>query len=640
MAFDFDVIIIGTGFGATVTATQLALLNPNKKKNILMLERGVWWFTPERAFPAYINNNIDKEPIQYWPRPDHRRGVLDLLSVVRTNNSIAEAFRQVQDLPQPLYRYNSFDEIDILTASGVGGGSLVYSNVTIEPHFDRSAQRYPVMENWPIQLTPQDYVAARGWMETFRGTLSEVVTRFPPPPSLIAHLKALPDDQKYLYLGKCRWLKEASEALGKDPQWMAKIVEKWEPLKLQIIEYPDNSTTDVNKKTYCERQGRCFLGCLPGARHTLNKTLVNNAPSKNLLNELNGKKPPVQLKSLAEVDHIEALGGGGWKVLYDDLRFDEDEDGRKKSATAPIVVLAAGCLSSTELLLRSRTHGLTLSSRLGHRFSSNGDYAGFIDYRPQDKNKDPFHLHFNTAPFPIFSTRGPINASHVMFQDGKILVNFEDATVPPMLAPVVRSALDVLANAAGRNPFLSMVRAMWQLNFQDISEDPDPTDPKNFWTEHEMLQNTFFFNLMGRDEARGVFDLDESDQLTLSFEGGPLAKDPVYQKIEEIIKAMVDKMGGQYFRFPFWSRNGLLNNNPNPERKFVTVHPLGGCPMGRTSTDGVVDTKGRVFSTDHGSDQVHQGLYLADASVVPGPVAVNPTLTIVALAQKIASQIT
>ncbi len=153
-----------------------------------------------------------------------------------------------------------------------------------------------------------------------------------------------------------------------------------------------------------------------------------------------------------------------------------------------------------------------------------------------------------------------------------------------------------------------------------------------------MVQNTFFFNLMGRDDSRGVFSLDGDNNLTLNFKGG-LSNDPVYKRMEEIIQAMVSKMGGQYFRFPFWGKDGLLNNKFNPARKMVTVHPLGGCVIGTTSTDGVVDTKGRVFSTDHGSDQVHAGLYVADASVVPGPVAVNPTLTVVALAQKIAAQI-
>src|SRR5437879_2065456 len=131
MPFDYDAIIIGTGFGATVVATELAI--ERGRSRILMLERGVWWFTPERPLPPYITSKPGdkREPLQYWPRPDHRQGILDLLSVVKTNIDMVEALRDIRDRPQPLYQYNSFPQIDILTASGVGGGSLIYSNVSI-----------------------------------------------------------------------------------------------------------------------------------------------------------------------------------------------------------------------------------------------------------------------------------------------------------------------------------------------------------------------------------------------------------------------------------------------------------------------------------------------------------------------------
>ena len=43
MAVDFDVIIIGSGFGATV----LALDQAKKGKSVFILERGVWWSSPE-----------------------------------------------------------------------------------------------------------------------------------------------------------------------------------------------------------------------------------------------------------------------------------------------------------------------------------------------------------------------------------------------------------------------------------------------------------------------------------------------------------------------------------------------------------------------------------------------------------------
>ena len=113
----------------------------------------------------------------------------------------------------------------------------------------------------------------------------------------------------------------------------------------------------------------------------------------------------------------------------------------------------------------------------------------------------------------------------------------------------------------------------------------------------------------------------------------------LFRSMEEIVQAMESAMKGKYIRFPFWGNGRILDNKPDPARKFVTVHPLGGCVMGGSSTNGVVNTKGQVFDTVAGGNSVHEGLYIADASVIPGPLAVNPTLTIVGMAKKIAAGI-
>jgi cholesterol oxidase len=65
--------------------------------------------------------------------------------------------------------------------------------------------------------------------------------------------------------------------------------------------------------------------------------------------------------------------------------------------------------------------------------------------------------------------------------------------------------------------------------------------------------------------------------------------------------------------------------------RLITVHPLGGCPMGRDARESVVDTYGAVFG--------YPGLYVADGSVMPGPVGVNPSLTIAALADRSAESL-
>src|SRR5690606_5869397 len=49
----------------------------------------------------------------------------------------------------------------------------------------------------------------------------------------------------------------------------------------------------------------------------------------------------------------------------------------ERMLSAPVVVLGAGTLGTTEILLRSRANGLALSDRVGERFSANGDIIAF-----------------------------------------------------------------------------------------------------------------------------------------------------------------------------------------------------------------------------------------------------------------------
>ena len=78
-------------------------------------------------------------------------------------------------------------------------------------------------------------------------------------------------------------------------------------------------------------------------------------------------------------------------------------------------------------------------------------------------------------------------------------------------------------------------------------------------------------------------------------------------------------MGGNYVEPPGWKY--LLN--------LITAHPLGGCKMGSTAADGVVNHRGEVFG--------YPNLYVADGSVIPESVGLNPSRTIGAVAERIAA---
>ncbi len=71
-----------------------------------------------------------------------------------------------------------------------------------------------------------------------------------------------------------------------------------------------------------------------------------------------------------------------------------------------------------------------------------------------------------------------------------------------------------------------------------------------------------------------------------------------------------------------------------PEAAFnalTTAHILGGGCMGESPENGVVDHKGEIFG--------YKNLFVADGSVVPANLGVNPSLTITALAEYIMEQI-
>jgi cholesterol oxidase len=63
----------------------------------------------------------------------------------------------------------------------------------------------------------------------------------------------------------------------------------------------------------------------------------------------------------------------------------------------------------------------------------------------------------------------------------------------------------------------------------------------------------------------------------------------------------------------------------------MTAHILGGCPLGRSAEEGVVDETFQIHN--------YPGLYAIDGSIVPGNPGVNPSLTITALAEYAMSRI-
>ena len=117
----------------------------------------------------------------------------------------------------------------------------------------------------------------------------------------------------------------------------------------------------------------------------------------------------------------------------------------------------------------------------------------------------------------------------------------------------------------------------------------------------------------GVDVSNGTMTLKGSE-LDLAWESGP--SEPVIQALIDRHKAYSAVTGGTVVESPMWSLFKFL----------VTPHPLGGCNMGTTSKDGVVDHTGEVFN--------YPRLYVMDSAVVPRALGLNPSRTIAALAER------
>jgi cholesterol oxidase len=375
-----------------------------------------------------------------------------------------------------------------------------------------------------------------------------------------------------------------------------------------------------------------MLGCLPQARHTLNKTLYKHWVSDAGSN--------VTLRPLSEVRHVRRVDGGYEVTFRDHWQHDGDE----VTVSAETLVMGAGTLGTNEILLRSRENGgLELSDQLGQRFSTNGNFGGFC---------------LNTKG-AVHSTRGPVNTCHVDFDvDGRLRV-VEDCSIPSMVAAVVSAAVQILYDLETKEErrrnrverFLEKVAHVVHLDsaiaherfkaemvhaFQDsrppdlgpfLPHIPDTEDPTDMRTEAEAVENLFFFNCMGEDEPTGRFTLDDDD-LDLDWEHKP-GDQQVFADIEQLLIEFSDAMGGAYVPAPGW--RGFFG-----DKKLTITHPLGGCRIGTNAADGVVDEHGGVFDASQAADstQTYPGLFVVDASVIPGAVVAHPTMTIVAQAIK------
>jgi cholesterol oxidase len=118
---------------------------------------------------------------------------------------------------------------------------------------------------------------------------------------------------------------------------------------------------------------------------------------------------------------------------------------------------------------------------------------------------------------------------------------------------------------------------------------------------------------MGRDAAYGEMSLRD-DQLWIDFD---VAANADYYRYCDRIGKLVAKASRSRF---------VPNFLFKLSHRLQVPHNLGGVPMGIDRDHGVVDGCGRVFG--------HPNLMVLDGSILPAATGPNPSLTILAVAER------
>jgi cholesterol oxidase len=349
---------------------------------------------------------------------------------------------------------------------------------------------------------------------------------------------------------------------------------------------PEQNHYGVQRLT-CEMRGECDFGCNLGAKHTLDLTYLS--ATERFQN--------VDVHELAEVRTIRRADGGGFEVDFRRHALESGVPMRNETVRCTKLILAAGTLGTALLLLRNRLSLRGLSRALGRGFCANGDYVAFAaDCDAVDGE-------------PIDATHGPVitaSARGLDRQDGGDGPGFhlQDGGFPrwgSWLAEAADPRLDLMRVAAaarsvaqGRN----RRRPQKDLAFR-LSELVGDAG--------ERLLPILSF---GRDNPDGRLLL-RGDMLDLDWRKDESAG--LYERAESAARSLAAALGGRYV-------------DPLRLWRPITAHPLGGCAMSRNPYRGVVDEHGCVHNVDD--------LSIADGSVLPGPVGINPALTIAALAHR------
>ena len=484
----------------------------------------------------------------------------------------------------------AFRRIEALVSSGLGGGSLIYANVLLRK--DRS---------WFVDDTPGQ--PEQPWPVTYH----DLEPHYEAAETMLGAQRYPFDVAPYSSTAKTEAMRYAASQLGLEfqlPHLAVTFANPGRPPTLSETIVEDHPNLHGMARRTCRLCGECDIGCNDGAKNTVDYNYLSRAADAG-----------AEIRTLSEVVRVEPLPTGGYRVTY--VRHDPDgapgAAGETHAVEAGHLVLGAGTFGSTYLLLRNRAAFPKLGPALGTRFSGNGDLLTFLRHSRS-------RLEGVEVPRPLNPEFGPVITSAIRMPDtldgeGDAGRGFyiEDGGNPQFLDWVAESAGAPLV-AARVARFLA--RRTWaHMTGQPRSDiSSDIAALLGGGTSSATMLPVL---CMGRDIPDGNLSLHDGD---LELDWTTATSATFFQRVEATLASIAETLGATVANTPLW----LF-------KRVITVHPLGGVPMGTTPERGVVDAWGEAFA--------YPGLHVVDGSTMPGPVGPNPSLTIAAFAERAAAHI-